>query len=199
MGGAAVPGAQSVLVPRRQRRRAEGPAAARSRRPRRHPTARRHHREGRDAGRADRRRTGHSARPVDQSAAGDVRPRGDRRRSRGPGRRGVRRLGGPEDGADRERPPPAGRRAAARRSRTTSASRRAFPVPSSPRRPAGRPRSSAPRSSRPGRRSDWRSTESARHASGSTDGSTIGAQAVILATGVDYRQLRAKGCWQDYR
>ena len=29
------------------------------------------------------------------------------------------------------------------------------------------------------------------------DGSTIGAQAVILATGVDYRQLRVKGCWED--
>ncbi len=29
------------------------------------------------------------------------------------------------------------------------------------------------------------------------DGSTIGAQAVILATGVDYRQLRVKGCWDD--
>ena len=28
------------------------------------------------------------------------------------------------------------------------------------------------------------------------DGSTIGAQAVILATGVDYRQLRVKGCWE---
>jgi thioredoxin reductase (NADPH) len=29
------------------------------------------------------------------------------------------------------------------------------------------------------------------------DGSTIGAQAVILATGVDYRQLRVSGCWDD--
>jgi thioredoxin reductase (NADPH) len=29
------------------------------------------------------------------------------------------------------------------------------------------------------------------------DGSTIGAQAVILATGVDYRQLQAPGCWDD--
>jgi thioredoxin reductase (NADPH) len=29
------------------------------------------------------------------------------------------------------------------------------------------------------------------------DGSTIGAQAVILATGVDYRQLPVKGCWDD--
>ena len=29
------------------------------------------------------------------------------------------------------------------------------------------------------------------------DGTTIGAQAVILATGVDYRQLRVSGCWDD--
>ncbi len=29
------------------------------------------------------------------------------------------------------------------------------------------------------------------------DGSTIGAQAVILATGVDYRQLQAPGCWDN--
>lgn len=29
------------------------------------------------------------------------------------------------------------------------------------------------------------------------DGSTIGARAVILATGVDYRQLRVPGCWDD--
>jgi thioredoxin reductase (NADPH) len=29
------------------------------------------------------------------------------------------------------------------------------------------------------------------------DGSTIGAQAVILATGVDYRHLQAPGCWDD--
>jgi thioredoxin reductase (NADPH) len=29
------------------------------------------------------------------------------------------------------------------------------------------------------------------------DGSTIGAQAVILATGVDYRELQVNGCWND--
>jgi thioredoxin reductase (NADPH) len=29
------------------------------------------------------------------------------------------------------------------------------------------------------------------------DGSSIGAQAVILATGVDYRQLQVTGCWDD--
>lgn len=29
------------------------------------------------------------------------------------------------------------------------------------------------------------------------DGSTIGAQSVILATGVDYRHLQAPGCWED--
>ena len=29
------------------------------------------------------------------------------------------------------------------------------------------------------------------------DGSTIGARAVILATGVDYRQLQVSGCWDD--
>jgi thioredoxin reductase (NADPH) len=29
------------------------------------------------------------------------------------------------------------------------------------------------------------------------DGSTIGAQAVILATGVEYRQLQVAGCWED--
>ncbi len=29
------------------------------------------------------------------------------------------------------------------------------------------------------------------------DGSTVGAQAVILATGVDYRQLRVTGCWEN--
>jgi thioredoxin reductase (NADPH) len=29
------------------------------------------------------------------------------------------------------------------------------------------------------------------------DGSSIGAQAVILATGVDYRQLQVSGCWDD--
>jgi thioredoxin reductase (NADPH) len=29
------------------------------------------------------------------------------------------------------------------------------------------------------------------------DGSTIGAQAVILATGVEYRQLRVTGCWDN--
>ena len=29
------------------------------------------------------------------------------------------------------------------------------------------------------------------------DGSTIGARAVILATGVDYRQLEVTGCWDD--
>ena len=29
------------------------------------------------------------------------------------------------------------------------------------------------------------------------DGSTIGAQAVILATGVDYRQLQVTGCWDN--
>ncbi|MBV8966959.1 MAG: FAD-dependent oxidoreductase [Mycobacteriaceae bacterium] len=29
------------------------------------------------------------------------------------------------------------------------------------------------------------------------DGTTIGAQAVILATGVDYRQLRVSGCWDN--
>ena len=29
------------------------------------------------------------------------------------------------------------------------------------------------------------------------DGSTIGAQAVILATGVEYRQLQVTGCWDD--
>jgi thioredoxin reductase (NADPH) len=29
------------------------------------------------------------------------------------------------------------------------------------------------------------------------DGSTVGAQAVILATGVDYRQLEVTGCWDD--
>jgi len=29
------------------------------------------------------------------------------------------------------------------------------------------------------------------------DGSTIGAQAIILATGVDYRQLQVTGCWDD--
>jgi thioredoxin reductase (NADPH) len=29
------------------------------------------------------------------------------------------------------------------------------------------------------------------------DGSTIGAQAVILATGVDYRHLEAPGCWEN--
>jgi len=29
------------------------------------------------------------------------------------------------------------------------------------------------------------------------DGSTVGAQAVILATGVDYRQLRVTGCWDN--
>jgi thioredoxin reductase (NADPH) len=29
------------------------------------------------------------------------------------------------------------------------------------------------------------------------DGSTIGARAVILATGVEYRQLRKPGCWDD--
>ena len=29
------------------------------------------------------------------------------------------------------------------------------------------------------------------------DGSTIGAQAVILATGVEYQQLRVTGCWTD--
>ena len=29
------------------------------------------------------------------------------------------------------------------------------------------------------------------------DGSSIGAQAVILATGVDYRQLKVTGCWDD--
>ena len=29
------------------------------------------------------------------------------------------------------------------------------------------------------------------------DGSTIGARAVILATGVDYRQLQVTGCWDD--
>ena len=29
------------------------------------------------------------------------------------------------------------------------------------------------------------------------DGSTIGARAVILATGVDYRQLQITGCWDD--
>ena len=37
MGGAAVPGPQRVLVPRRQRRRAQGAATSRSRRPRRQP------------------------------------------------------------------------------------------------------------------------------------------------------------------
>ena len=29
------------------------------------------------------------------------------------------------------------------------------------------------------------------------DGSSVGAQAVILATGVDYRQLQVTGCWDD--
>jgi thioredoxin reductase (NADPH) len=29
------------------------------------------------------------------------------------------------------------------------------------------------------------------------DGSTIGAQSVILATGVDYRELQVNGCWND--
>lgn len=29
------------------------------------------------------------------------------------------------------------------------------------------------------------------------DGTSIGAQAVILATGVDYRELRVSGCWDD--
>jgi thioredoxin reductase (NADPH) len=29
------------------------------------------------------------------------------------------------------------------------------------------------------------------------DGSSIGAQAIILATGVDYRQLKVTGCWDD--
>lgn len=32
---------------------------------------------------------------------------------------------------------------------------------------------------------------------GFEDGSTIGAQAVILATGVDYRQLKVTGCWNN--
>ena len=123
LGGASVPGPQPALVPRVHGRRAQGQAAARRRRPRRHagcpvvitekgetlvePT--------------DAELAAH-ARPVDQPVAGDVRPRGHRRRARRPGRRGVRRVRGPQDRADRAAPRPAGRPAAARGSRTTSAS-----------------------------------------------------------------------------
>ena len=198
MGGAAVPGPQPVLVPRRQCRRAEGPATSRSRGPRRQPAARRHHREGRNPRRADGRRTGHVARPVDHPAAGDVRPRGDRRRPRGPGRRGVRRLRGAEDGADREDLHRRAGRSQFEDRELPGLPDWAFPAPSSPRRPAARPRSSAPRSSPPRRQaSSSVNGVGAAHSIQLNDDNTIGARAVILATGVDYRQLQITGCWDD--
>ena len=198
MGGAPVPGPQPALVPRRKW--PTSPRASSCWTPQASTDCSCPWSSPRRARRSSSRPTSSwpHARPVDQPVAGDVRPRGDRRRPRRPGRRGVRRIRGAQDRADREAPRPAGRRAAVRRSRTTSASRSASRVPSSPRRPAGRPNGSAPRSSRPGRRSSSSvNGVGAAHSIRLNDDSTIGARAVILATGVDYRQLQITGCWDD--
>ena len=66
-----------------------------------------------------------------------------------------------------------------------------FPAPSSPLRPAGRPSGSAQRSSPPVRWSNCTSATARRYIE-FEDGSTIGARAVILATGVEYQQLKVE-------
>ena len=153
------------------------------------------HRPGRDARRphrrrAGRRRSGSRPRPPRRL----LRPRRHRRRPGRPRRGGVRRVRGLRPCCRAARPP-AGRPGRAPASRTTSASPTACPAPSSPTGPAGRPRSSAPRCSPPREVSArWRSTGSARTVR-FADGREIGAHAVILATGVAYRQLRRRpGC-----
>ena len=144
------------------------------------------------------RRTGRHARAVDQPVAGDVRARGHRRRARRPGRRRVRRVRGPQDRADREAPRPVGRPAAARKIEnylgfptgvsgaelTTSARRQAerFGAEVITTRKAVRLHA--------GDSGTARTIEF-------EDGSDVGAQAVILATGVDYRELQVNGCWND--
>ena len=93
---------------------------------------------------------------------------------------------------------PAARPASRRGSRTTSASPTACPAPSSPTGPGGRRSSSAPRSSR-------RATSPALRADGPArvvrfgDGIEVAAHAVIIATGVSYRDLDAPGVGEPHR
>ena len=122
----------------------------------------------------------------------------DRRRAGRAGGRGVRRVGGPEDRAHRgDHHRRAGRTQLAR-SRITSD----FPtgvsgaeLTTSARRQAERFGAEVitTRKAVGLEADDSGSARTIRF----EDGSTIGAQAVILATGVDYRQLRVKGCWED--
>ena len=143
------------------------------------------------------RRTGHYARSVHHPATRNVRPCGDRRRPRGPGCGGVRRLGGSQDGAHRE----------GHHRRAGGPQFEDRELPGLPHRrlgcrahhlgtPAGRTlRRRGHHDPRGGQARDQ------RRRSGALDparrGSTIGARAVILATGVDYRQLQITGCWDD--
>ena len=125
VGGAPVPGPQPALLPGVHGRRAQGQAAARRRRPGRPAAARR-----RSPSRA--RRSSSPPTPSwptmlglsTDAVAADVRPRRHRRRARGPGRRGLRRLRGTARRCSSNAPRPAGRPGGARGSRTTSASRR---------------------------------------------------------------------------
>ena len=91
---------------------------------------------------------------------------------------------------------PGGQAGRARGSRTTSASRRASRAPSSP-------TSARRQAERFGAEVITTRQAIGPQVGGSArkikfeDGSTIGAQAVILATGVEYQQLRVTGCWTD--
>ena len=196
MGGPAVPGPQPVLVPLHSsptRRRASScwmPRASTD------AAARRDHRAGRDARRADRHRAGLDAGPVHEPAMEmyDLAVIGG-----GPAglaaavygaSEGLRTvlIEGPTTGGQAGRSskienylgfPDRRLRRRAHTSARRQAERFGAEVITTRKAVAGR------------------GTAASARAIEFEDGSTVGAQAVILATGVDYRQLQVTGCWDD--
>ena len=148
----------------------------------------RRHRTRRPARRTHRRRTGRHAGPDHHPVAGVLRPGRHRRRARGPGRRRLRRLRGAAHGAHRtHRDRRSGRPELADRELPGLSGRGVG-------RPAGRPR--APAGGEVRRRADHRphghragSQRESKRTVRFADGGSIDAHAVILATGVAYRQL----------
>ena len=178
-------------------RRAQGPPAARRRRVGRLCAAGGDHRAGPHPGGAQRRRTGRHARAVDHAAAGDVRA--------GRHRGGPAGLAAAVYGASeglKTVPDRGGHHRRAGRAQLRIENYLGFPTGISGAELTTSARRQAERfgaeviTTRKAVRLHAGDTGSARTIE-FEDGSTVGAQAVILATGVDYRQLRVTGCWDN--